>query len=292
MPYFFIAIALQGFDTFSIVWLRVAIGSLVMLPLALRQGALAPALRAWPWVLAFAALEMVGPWWLITESERSISSSLVGLLVTTVPFIAALVIGLRGDRSAWHPKTVLGLLIGFAGVLALVGLDVFSGVVSIVPVAFVLLAAIGYAVAPIIANEKMSDVPTLGVIALSMAFVAVIYAIPAAFTLPADIAAGPTLGQWASVVVLGVVCSAVAFSFFFALIKEIGPQRATLITYVNLLVAMVLGVIFLREPITGGIIAGLPLVVIGSYLASRERTAYVRKRNRATPVEQALPEHL
>jgi drug/metabolite transporter (DMT)-like permease len=291
MPYFFIAIALPGFSTVSIVWLRVAIATAVLLPLAIHQRVLRPALRAWPWVLAFAVLEMVGPWYFITEAERSISSSLAGLLITTVPFIAAFVVGLRGDKSAWHPKTVLGLLIGLAGVISLVGLDVFAGVIELYPVILVLLAAIGYAVAPIIANEKMSDVPTLGVITLSLIAVVIVYAIPAAFTLPADIAAGPTTNEWLSVVFLAVVCSALAFVMFFALIKEIGPARATLITYVNLLVAMILGIVFLQEPVTTGILVGLPLVVIGSYLASQRRLAYVRKKNRA-PTQQMLPERL
>lgn len=292
VPYFFIAVALDGFHTVSIVWLRVAIGAALLLPLAIYRGALRPALKAWPWVVAFAVLEMVGPWYLITEAERSISSSLVGLLITTVPFIAAFIVGLRGDKSAWHPKTVLGLFIGLAGVIALVGLDVFSGAIALVHVFMVLAAALGYAVAPIIASEKMADVPTLGVVTLSMIVVVIVYAIPAGFTLPADIVAGPGATHWASVIFLGVICSALAFVFFFALIKEIGPARASLITYVNLLVAMLLGVIFLNEPITQGIIVGMPLVVIGSYLASQRRTAYVRKKNRIAEAETALPEHL
>lgn len=290
-PYFFIAIALEGFSTVSIVWLRVAIGALVLLPIALHQKALRPALKAWPWVVIFAVLEMVGPWYFITEAERSISSSLAGLLITSVPFIAAFVVGLRGDRSAWHPKTVAGLFIGLAGVVALVGLDVFSGVVTLTPIILMLLAAIGYAVAPIIASEKMSNVPTLGVITLSLIVVVIVYAIPVAFTLPADIAAGPTPSEWVSVTALGVLCSAIAFVIFFALIKEIGPARATLITYVNLLVAMLLGIIFLQEPLTTGILVGLPLVVIGSYLASQRRTAYVRRKNRAVD-EPILPDRL
>ena len=291
-PYFFIAIALDGFHTVSIVWLRVAIGSLLLLPLAISRKALRPALKAWPWVVVFAVLEMVGPWYFITEAERSISSSLVGLLITTVPFIAAFVVGLRGDRSAWHPKTVLGLVVGMVGVIALVGLDVLSGVIALVPVIMVLLAAVGYAVAPIIASEKMANVPTLGVITLSMIAVVIVYSIPAAFTLPVDILAGPTGTQWAAVAFLGAICSALAFVFFFALIKEIGPARATLITYVNLLVAMILGVVFLAEPITNGILVGLPLVVIGSYLASQRRNAYIRKKNRTRVDLQALPERL
>jgi drug/metabolite transporter (DMT)-like permease len=279
-PYFFIAIAIEHFHTASVVFLRVFLGAVVLLPIAIKKGVLRKTLKAWPWVLAFAVLEMVGPWWLITEAEREISSSLAGLLVTTVPFVAAFLVGLLGDRSAWHPKTVLGLIIGFAGVVSLVGIDVLQGSLVLTPVLMVLASAVGYAVAPIVANRTPGDVPTLGVIAVSLTMVTVIYAPFAAFTLPADIMAMPSIGAWASIAVLGFFCSALAFVIFFDLIREIGPARASLITYVNLAVAMVLGVVFLAEPLTLGMLVGFPLVVLGSYLASRQRQAYVRKSKR------------
>ncbi len=289
-PYFFIAVALDHFETVSIVFLRVFLGTLVLLPIAVRKGMLRRTLQAWPAVLAFALLEMVGPWWLITEAEREISSSLAGLLITSVPFIAAFFVGLLGDRSAWHPITVLGLVIGFSGVLSLVGLDVFSGLVGLTPVLMVLAAAVGYAVAPIVANRMPSDVPTLGVIAVSLTMVTIVYAPFAAFTLPADIAQGPSLEAWGSVLVLGLACSALAFVLFFSLIREIGPARASLLTYVNLAVALLLGVVFLSEPLTLGMVVGLPLVAIGSYLASRRREAYVRKSKRAQQQPQKSEE--
>ena len=279
-PYFFIAVALEHFHTVSIVFLRVFLGTIVLLPIVIKKGLLKKTLKAWPWVLAFAVLEMVGPWWLITEAEREVSSSLAGLLITTVPFVAAFLVGLLGDRSAWHPKTVLGLVVGFAGVLSLVGIDVISGEVSLTPVVMILAAAVGYAVAPIVANRTPGDVPTLGVIGVSLTMVSVIYLPFAVFTLPADIAAVPSIEAWGSVAVLGFMCSALAFVIFFDLIREIGPARASLITYVNLAVAMVLGVVFLAEPLTLGMLVGFPLVVLGSYLASRQRQAYVRKSKR------------
>lgn len=294
-PYFFIAIAIEHFQTPSIVFLRVLLGALVLLPIAIKKGMLARTLKAWPWVLAFAVLEMVGPWYLITEAERSISSSLAGLLITTVPFIAAFLVGLLGDRSAWHPMTVLGLVVGFSGVVSLVGIDVFSGLVTLTPILMILAAAVGYAVAPIVANRTPGDVPTLGVIAVSLTIVTVIYAPFAAFSLPADIANGPSLEAWGSVLVLGLVCSAVAFVGFFALIREIGPARASLITYVNLVVAMVLGVVFLSEPLTAGMLVGFPLVAAGSYLASRRRQAFVRKSKKGVlsgDKEAEIPETL
>jgi len=279
-PYFFIEIAIEHFQTPSVVFLRVFLGALILLPIAIRRGMLRNTLRAWPAVFAFAVFEMVGPWYLITEAERSINSSLAGLLITTVPFIAAFLVGLLGDRSAWHPLTILGLVLGFAGVVSLVGIDVFSGHIVLGPVLMMLVAAVGYAVAPIIANRMPSEVPTLGVIAVSLAMVSIIYVPFAAITLTQDIQAIPSVGAWASVTVLGAVCSALAFVIFFALIREIGPARASLITYVNLAVAALLGLVFLDEAITPGILVGFPLVVVGSYLASRRRNAYVRKNKR------------
>jgi len=292
-PYFFIAIATEHFSTASIVWIRVAVGSLVLLPIALARGALKPALKAWPYVALFAVTEMVFPWAFITQAQNTVSSSLAGLLITTVPFIAAFIIGLLGDRSAWHPLTVTGLIIGFSGVTALLGIDAFSGRIEVIPVLMLLGAATGYAIAPILADRKLHDVPTLGVITLSMMIVSVIYAVPAAITLPADIAQAPTPSAWIAVSYLGVVTSALGFIFFFALIKEVGPGRSTLITYVNVVVAILLGVVFLNEPLTLGIIVGFPLVVLGSYLASQRREAYVRKRDRVKDPtgEIGLPTH-
>lgn len=279
-PYFFIALAIDSFSTPSIVWIRVTIGALVLLPLALARGALRPALKAWPFVLAFAAIEMVGPWALITEAERSVSSSLAGLLITSVPFIAAFLIGLLGDRSAWHPLTVSGLVLGFSGVVALVGIDAFSGRIALLPVLMLLGAATGYAIAPIIADRKLHDVPTLGVISLSMMMVSAVYAIPAWLNLPGEIAAGPPADAFVAVAYLGVVASALGFIFFFELIKEVGPGRSTLIVYVNVVVAISLGVVFLNDPLTPGFLVGLPLVVLGSFLASQRRGVYVKKRDR------------
>lgn len=294
-PYFFIALAIEGFSTPSIVWIRVTLGALVLLPIAMARGALKPALKAWPWVLGFAVFEMVFPWWFITEAEKSISSSLAGLLITTVPFVAAFVLGLLGDRAAWHPMVIFGLVLGFSGVVALVGIDAFAGHIELLPVLMMLGAAVGYAVAPIMADRNLKDVPTLGVITLSMAIVSVVYAIPAFISLPADIQASPPASSVVAVIYLGLIASALAFIVFFSLIKEIGPGRATLITYVNVAVAFILGVIFLNEPLTIGFLVGFPLIVVGSFLASRPRGEYIPKKKRVVSEatgEIGIPEHL
>jgi len=277
IPYFFIRIAVEDFSTYSIVLFRVLIGAAVLVPLALKQGALGMALKHWPWVLGFALLEMVGPWWLITESGRHLPSGLIGLLIATVPFFAVLLASFLGDKSVWHPKTIMGLLMGFAGVVALVGIDSLGGIIDPLWVGAVILASVGYAIAPAMIAHKIGFVPTAGVISLSMVIVGVIYAIPAALSLPAEIAAGPSIESWIAVVILGVVCSAIAFILFFALIKEIGAARATLITYLNTLVALILGVVFLNEPITTGLIVGVPLILVGSWFAGRRHEFKTKK---------------
>ena len=277
IPYFFIRIAVEDFSTYSIVLFRVLIGALVLVPLALKQGALMLALKHWPWILVFALLEMAGPWWLITESGRHLSSGLIGLLIATVPFFAVLLASIMGDKSVFHPKTIAGLLMGFAGVIALVGIDSFSGLIDPLWVGAVILASVGYAVAPALIAQKIGFVPTAGVISLSMVIVGIIYAVPAALVLPAEIAAGPAIESWIALVILGVVCSAIAFIIFFALIKEVGAARATLITYLNTLVALVLGVVFLNEPITTGLLIGFPLILIGSWFAGKRHEVRPKK---------------
>jgi drug/metabolite transporter (DMT)-like permease len=270
LPYLFIRVAVEHFSTPTIIFARTLIGAAVLLPLAIKQGAIKPALKAWPWVVAFALIEMAGPWWLITEAERSISSGLAGLLVATVPFFALILalIWLK-DRSVLHPKTLIGLAIGFVGIILLVGIDTFAGHIELLPVLMMIAASIGYAIAPMMVSQKAGDVPTIGVISLSMALVAVLYA-PASFaTLPAEIAANPPIEGWIALLVLGAVCSALAFVIFFALIKQIGSARSTLITYVNTAVAIALGIIFLGEPLTAGIAVGFPLVLLGSWWASK-----------------------
>lgn len=271
IPYFFIRIAVEHFSTESIVFGRVVIGAAILIPFAIATKALRPALKAWPWVLAFAVIEMVVPWWLIVEAERHVSSGLAGLMIATVPFYG-LLIGyfVQGDKSLRHPKTIIGLIVGFVGVALLVGIDTLAGHLDVVSILMLVAAAIGYAVAPAIAAEKLGAVPTAGVMSLSMAIVAAVYAGPALAKLPAEIAANPPFEAWTAIGVLGLICSALAFIVFFNLVREIGSARATTITYVNMAVALILGIAFLHEPITPGILIGLPMVVAGSIWASKK----------------------
>jgi drug/metabolite transporter (DMT)-like permease len=273
LPYFFIQIALEDFSSYSIIFIRVLIGAAIMVPLALNSGALKIALKHWQWVLFFAVMEMVIPWWLITEAGRHISSGLTALLIATVPMFGVVVASLLGDQSIRNPKTLIGMVVGFAGVVALVGIDSFQGIVDPIWVGAVILGSIGYAIAPAVISYKIGFVPTTGVISLSMVFVAIAYLVPAVTQLPQEIANTPSFESWLALLGLGAICSALAFVLFFALIKEIGAPRATLIVYINTLVALLLGVVFLSEPITPGLLIGLPLVLIGSWLAGQKYEA-------------------
>lgn len=270
IPYFFIRIAVQQFDVATIVLARVLIGAAVLIPFAIKRKAIMPALKHWPWVLAFAAIEMIGPWFLITNAEKTVSSGLAGLLIAIVPFWAVFIAYFfMGDKSVKHPKTIFGLIVGFIGVFLLVGIDAFSGHLDLVGVGAIVLASLGYAIAPALSSRKIGHIDSAGVISLSMVIVAIVYAVPGFAALPAAISHATAEG-WISLAVLGVVCSAIAFILFFDLIKEIGSARATLITYPNTAIAFVMGILFLSEPITLGIILGFPLVLAGSYFASRK----------------------
>lgn len=269
MPYLLIKVAVDHVSPPIVVFGRTALAAVPLVALAAHMGALRPALRRWQPVLAFAALEMAGPWILLTHAEQSLPSGITGLLIAAVPIIGALFAFATGDRSALHPLRLAGIAVGLAGVALLVSRDL-SGSVSWRPVAEVGLVCVGYAIAPFIVARNLSDTPTMGVIAVSLASVALLYAPFAAVSWPD----GPTPARaWWSIVALAAVCTAVAFVCFFALINTVGPTRATVFTYVNPAVALSLGAIFLDETITATAVAGLALIVAGCALATRRASA-------------------
>jgi drug/metabolite transporter (DMT)-like permease len=232
---------------------------------AMSRGELGPALRRWPYVLLFALLEMAGPWLLLADAEQGLSSSLTGLLVATVPLISAVIAVSLGDRAVLRPARLAGLAVGLVGVAFVVGLG-RDGTGEPRQVVEVLLVAVGYAIGPYIIIRKLDGVPSLGIIALALAAVALLFAVPALATAPESV---PSPEAVAALVGLAVICTGLAFIGFFALIGEVGPTRATLITFVNPAVAITLGVVLLDEPLTLGLVIGFPLVIAGCWMASR-----------------------
>jgi len=279
IPYLFIKEAVDSYSPAAIVAGRTLLGAAILLPLALHRKALGPALRAWPWVVAFGAIEMAGPFLLLGHAEQTLSSGLTGLLVATVPLFAALIALLRGDRGVLSPARAIGLGVGFAGVAVIVlgpGLAVSDPDEALFAIAQVLLVALLYAIAPFIIATKLKDVPSLGTITLSLLIIGLAY-LPFGLLTQHEV---PTVRSTVSLVALGILCTAVAFLGFFALIREVGPVRAPLFTYVNPVVAVLLGVVVLGEALSPGLLVGFPLVIVGCWLAATGG----RLRRRPSPV--------
>jgi len=267
IPYLFIKVAVEEMSPSSVVFLRVLIGAIVLLPIALKRKTFLIARQYWPLLLLYTATELIGPWYLITNAEQKINSGLTGLLVATVPIWAAILASIFGDHTVWHKSRLFGLIIGFIGVVAVVGIESLSGRQDIISIGMVLLAAMGYAYAINMVNRKIPEVPGLALNTWAMIITSFVYLPFAIISWPKAIPSVQTIG---SVLGLGILCTAVAFILFFKVVAEVGPPRASLVTYLNTAVAVVLGVILLGEPLTLGIALGLPLVLIGSYFASRK----------------------
>jgi drug/metabolite transporter (DMT)-like permease len=274
VPYLMIRVAVRDLSPATLVGARTALAALILLPLAAQRKQLRPLARVWAPLLAFTAIEIVVPWFLLAKAEIRLTSSLTGLLIAAVPLVGALVTTFTGERERHGARRWAGLLIGLAGVAALVGLDVHGGeALAVLEVAGV---AVCYAVGPIILSRWLADAPPLGVVASSLALAALFYVPFAVVSLPSRF---PSADVTLSVVGLAVLCTAVAFLLFFALIAEAGPVRATVITYVNPAVAALVGVAVLNEAFTLGMAIGFALVLAGSILA----TATTRERRVAEP---------
>ena len=262
LPYLFIRVAVRELPPPALVFLRTAPAALLLLPFALRRGELRRILRSWPWVLVYTAVELCIPWLLLSHAEERISSSLAGLLIAMVPLIGAVLYRAFGVADRFDARRFAGLFIGFAGVAALVGLDIARS--DVLGIAETIGVAFCYATGPLVISRKLAHLPAIGVITASLVVTAVLYSPAGIATMPSSLSA-ETIG---SVAVLSLVCTVVAFLVFFALIREVGPSRSTVITYVNPLVAVLLGVALLGEPFTLGIAVGMPLILVGSVLGT------------------------
>jgi drug/metabolite transporter (DMT)-like permease len=266
MPYLFIKIGVEELSPGFVAWSRVALAAVVLLPLAIRTGAL----RGLPlrWLVAFAAVEIAIPFPLIGFGEQRISSSLAAILIAALPLVVAF-LALRFDQAERPTRTrLVGMLVGLGGVVALVGIDIGGRGAELLGAAAVLGATLGYACGPLIVKRHLKGCDPLGPVTAAMAIASIMLLPFGIGDFPAEVPQTDTL---VAIVVLGLVCSAVAFLLFFRLIAEVGPSRATVITYVNPIVALALGVAVLGESVTTGAIAGLLLILAGSWLATDGR---------------------
>ena len=269
LPYLLIKVAVGGVSVPVLVLTRVALGAALLLPIALRRRQLASIKPVWPWLLLFALVEIIMPWFALSEAERGISSSLTGLLVASVPIIiAVLSLFVRGgDRLS--PVRWAGLLIGLVGVALLAGPHLVgstAGGGAARSVAEVLFVALCYATGPLIANSKLTNVPPVAMTAACLALATVVYAPLAALNWPSAV---PSASVLLSLAALAVICTAAAFLIFFRLIAEVGPARASVFTYINPAIAVSLGVAVLGEHVTRLMLAAFLTILAGSVLATR-----------------------
>jgi drug/metabolite transporter (DMT)-like permease len=263
LPYLLIKVSVRDFSPPFLVLVRTGAAALLIVPIALARGQIAPVLRRWRPLVAYTVVELAVPWVLLASAEQHLSSSLSGLLIAAVPIVGAVLARTTGARERLGRSRLVGLALGLGGVAALVGLDVNgSDTLSVLEIGVVV---IGYALGPWIFAHHLSDLPDLGIVASSLALCALIY-VPAVLVAPQR---WPNGREIAAVATLVVVCTALAFLIFFALIAQTGPARATVITYINPAVAVILGVAFLGEKFTVGTGVGFALILAGSYLSTR-----------------------
>src|SRR5438270_4028194 len=277
IPYLLIRVAVGELSPATLVFFRTGIAALILLPVVVARGGLRPVRGRWVALLVFAAVEVAVPWLMLSSAEQHITSALAGLLICAVPLVGVVIATALGNREHLGLASLSGLLLGLVGVALIVGFDLrASNMTALVEMA---LVVIGYAVGPAILSRYLTGIPSVTVIGVSLALCTVAYAPFAVLQWPH---AMPHLSVIGSVAVLAVVCTAIAFLLFFALIAEIGPVRATVITYVNPAVAAVLGVAVLGESFTTGMAIGFALVLAGSLLA----TTATRRRS---PVADPTP---
>lgn len=260
VPYMFTRIALREIEPPTLVFLRTALAAVLLAPLALRRRDLRALAPHWRWILVYTAIEISLPYFLLAHAQQRITSSLTGLLVAASPLLAAVLYRRGGER--YDSRRVAGLITGFAGVVALVGIDLGASD----PLAVLEIAGVAwcFATGPFIISRTLRDLPTLPVIATSLILNSIAYAPTLVIWPPASLSAATI----ASVLALALISTTLAFLLYFNLVREVGPARTTIVTYLNPLVAVLLGVVVLSEPFTLGLAIGMPLVLLGSALAT------------------------
>ena len=269
IPYLFIKLAVDdGVPPAFLAWSRCAVGAAVLVPVAWRMGLLKDIRPRIGAITAYAACEIILPFPLIAAGEQHISSSLTAILIASMPLIVAL-LALRFDQSERvRGARLVGLFIGLAGVIALVGIDVAGKADELLGAGLVLLGTVGYAAAPLIVRARLGETDPRATIAASLVLATVMLAPAAAIAPPDEALSGTAIS---SILVLGLACTALALVLFVALVSEVGAGRAAIITYISPIVAVALGVTVLGERPGVGAVAGLLLILAGSWLATGGR---------------------
>src|SRR3954453_5590969 len=270
--YLFIKIALDDLSPVALVFVRTALGALVLIPVALRRGAFRAA-RAHLGTLAFiAAVQIAGPFLLITAGEQHITSSMAGILVASAPIWTAILAALFVPEERLPPLGLAGGAVGTGGVALLFGIDLGGGD-ALLGGALILLASLGYAIGALVAKRRLSDVPAVGLVAsiMSLSALCLVPALP--FATPSH---APGLDTVAALVALGAGGTGIAFLIFYVLSADVGPSRASIVAYIAPGFSVVYGVTLLDESFTLATAGGLLLILAGSWVAADGRPGLSR----------------
>lgn len=266
IPYLFIRIAVRELDPSVVVFARVGIAALVLLPIAVQRKVLGKLRGHWLRVAGLAIVQIAAPFLLISFGEQHIASSLTSLLIAADPLLVVL-FALRfdaGERAGG--LRLVGLLIGMIGVIALLGLDVGGDSQKLLGAGLILLAAAGYAAgALLIKRPSIAALPSLGVVTVECITSTLVISPLALNRLPGHL---PSVEVMVSLLVLGLICTALAYLLFFALVTEVGASRGTVITYVNPAISVLLGITLLGEPLNAALLIGFLLIIVGSWLST------------------------
>ncbi|MDF0512385.1 EamA family transporter [Agromyces sp. H3Y2-19a] len=286
IPYLFIKVAVSELDPGMVVLARSGLAAILLLPLAIFRHEVGPVLRRWKPMLAYTLVEIVLPWYFLSSAEQTLPSSTAGLLLAAVPLAGVAIAFLMGRPARLSGTNWIGIALGMLGVAALVGLDVAGS--DLFAVAQMAVVVVGYALGPAILARWMPDLPGIGIVAVSLAGAAIAY-VPFVLLTGGIPTAWPSPPVIVSVIVLAVICSALAFLLMVGLIAEIGPVKATTITYVNPAVAIIAGVVVLGERVTVWTIVGFVLVLAGSYLVTKKPAAEADRVGAQRRIETNAP---
>lgn len=266
IPYLFIKIAVRELDPAVVVFARAVIATAVLLPVAASRKLLRPLHRQWLTLLVFSFIHMIGSFLLIGYGEQYVSSSLTSLLLAANPLLVALLVAGFEKSERINGPRLLGLLIGMVGLVVLLGFDVGGSGQQWLGVGCLLLAALGYAVSSLLLQRPpLVELPRPAVAAAECTITTIVLLPLAVSRLPNKV---PDLDVLSSLLVLGLICTALALPTYFALIKEVGASRGAVISYVNPAISVLLGVLVLGEPLTIATVAGFLLIIAGSWLST------------------------
>ena len=281
IPYLFIKVAVAELEPAMVVFARSGLAAVLLVPLALYRREVLVVIKRWKPMLAYTVIEIVVPWYFLSSAEKTLPSSTAGLLLAAVPLAGVAVAFFLGRPAKLSGVNWLGIVVGMLGVAALVGLDI--GGSDLLSVGEMAIVVVCYALGPAILSKWMPDLPGVGVVAVSLAGAALIY-VPIVLVSGAIPAAWPSANVVVAIIVLAVVCSALAFILMIGLVAEIGPVRMSTITYVNPAVAIIAGAVVLGEEVTVWTLVGFGLVLAGSWLVTMHRREPV-----TVPAPEAAP---